>query len=426
MTFAHLGLSAPLLRAVEGLEFTEPTPVQAAAIPAVLGGGDVWASARTGSGKTAAFLLPILERIASAPATSPRPVRALVLVPTHELAVQIGEAAQRLAQHLPEPPKVNVVIGGVSINPQMMALRGGSDLVIATPGRLLDLVGRNALRLGHLQVLVLDEADRLFSLGFADELGRVLELLPARRQNLLFSATLPPAVLELAQQILRDPTRIDIDGGQTASAASIEQRAIFVDAGRRTALLRHLLAAHAWPHVLVFVASQHGAEHVATKLARSSIPAAPLHGALSAGARSQALADFKAKRLSVLVATDLAARGIDIEQLPAVINYDLPRSPTEYLHRIGRTGRASETGTAISFVSASTAPHFWVIAKRHGLDIPLEELPGFEPVELDVPPTDPNGGVKGRRKSKKDKLREAAARAAAASGKTPNEPTGKG
>jgi ATP-dependent RNA helicase RhlE len=421
MTFDSLGLSAPLLRAVAGLEFTEPTPVQAAAIPAILGGGDVWASARTGSGKTAAFLLPVLERLASAPGASPRPVRVLVLVPTHELAAQIGDAARNLGQHLPAPPKVCVVVGGVSINPQMMALRGGADVVIATPGRLLDLVGRNALHLGNLQVLVLDEADRLLSLGFADELGRVLELLPARRQNLLFSATLPPAVLELADQVLEDPTRIDIDGGQTASPASIEQRAVFVDAGRRTALLRHLLATHAWPHVLVFVASQHGAEHVAAKLTASKIPAAPLHGALSAGARSQALADFKAKRLTVLVATDLAARGLDIDQLPAVVNYDLPRSPVEYLHRIGRTGRANETGTAVSFVSAATVAHFWLIAKRHNLDIPLEELAGFEPVELDVPPTDPHGGIKGRRKSKKDKLREAAAQAAS---KTPNEPKG--
>jgi superfamily II DNA/RNA helicase len=272
-------------------------------------------------------------------------------------------------------------------------------------------------------VLVLDEADRLFSLGFADELRRVLELLPARRQNLLFSATLPPAVLELASRVLEDPTRIDIDAGQTASAASVEQRAVFVDTGRRTALLRHLLATHAWPHVLVFVASQHGAEHVAAKLNGSNIPAAPLHGALSAGARTRALADFKAKRLTVLVATDLAARGLDIDQLPAVVNYDLPRSPVEYLHRIGRTGRANETGTAVSFVSAATVAHFWLIAKRHNLDIPLEELAGFEPVELDVPPSDPHGGIKGRRKSKKDKLREAAAQAA---GKTPNGPKSEG
>jgi len=416
MTFANLGLSAPLLRAVEELQFIEPTPVQAAAVPAILGGGDVWASARTGSGKTAAFLLPVLDRLAARPTPAPdRPVRALVLAPTHELAVQIGEAARRFGRHLSVPPKmlapkICVAIGGVSINPQMMALRGGADIVVATPGRLLDLVGRNALHLGNLEVLVVDEADRLFSLGFADELGRVLELLPERRQNLLFSATLPAPVLLLAERLLHEPTRIDIDAGQTPSAASIEQRAIFVDAGRRTALVRHLLDVHGWSRTLIFVASQHNAEHVAAKLARSGLQAAPLHGALSAGARSQALADFKAERLTVLVATDLAARGLDIEDLPAVINYDLPRSPLEYVHRIGRTGRAAATGTAISFVSAATAPHFWVIEKRHQLSLPLEQLAGFEPVELDVPRSDPNGGIKGRRKSNKDKRREAAAR----------------
>jgi superfamily II DNA/RNA helicase len=294
----------------------------------------------------------------------------------------------------------------------MMALRGGADLVIATPGRLLDLVERNALRLGSVEMLVLDEADRLFSLGFADELAAVLELLPARRQNLLFSATLPAPVLRLAEQLLHEPTRIDIDGGQTADAASIQQRAIFVDTAKRTPLLRHLLASHGWAHVLVFVDSQYSADHVADKLARQQIAAASLHGALSAGARSQALADFKAKRLTVLVATDLAARGLDIAQLPAVINYDLPRSAVDYLHRIGRTGRASDAGTAISFVTAATAGHFRVIEKRYQLSIPLEQIAGFEPVELDAPATDPHGGVKGRRKSKKDKLREAAARAA--------------
>ncbi len=410
-TFAELGLSPALERALAELEYAEPTPVQVAAVPAILSGGDVWASARTGSGKTAAFLLPLIERLAARPAPSPKPVRALVLAPTHELATQIGEAARQLARYLPERIETRVVIGGVSINPQMMALRGGADLVIATPGRLLDLVERNALRLAGVETLVLDEADRLLSLGFADELAAVLTHLPARRQNLLFSATLPAPVLRLAERLLRDPTRIDIDGGQTADATSIEQRAIFVDTASRTPLLRHLLASQRWAHALVFVDSQYTAEHVAAKLSRQNIAAASLHGALSAAARTQALADFKAKRVTVLVATDLAARGLDIAQLPVVINYDLPRSAVDYLHRIGRTGRASDAGTAISFVTAASAAHFRLIEKRYQLSIPLEQIAGFEPVELDAPPTDPQGGVKGRRKSKKDKLREAAARA---------------
>ena len=414
MPFTALGLSAPLARGVADHEFSTPTPVQSAAIPAILRGGDVWASAQTGSGKTAAFVLPLLELLAASRPASPRPVRALVLVPTHELATQIAEAARSFGRHLEAPPRIVVAIGGVSINPQLMSLRGGADLVVATPGRLLDLVSRNGLHLRHLQMLVLDEADRLFSLGFADELGRVLELVPERCQHLLFSATLPAPVLRLAEQLLRDPTRIDIDSGRTPGAASITQRSIFVDVGKRTQLLRHLLTTHAWSHVLVFVESQHRADHVAMKLSRLGVAAASLHGALSSGARTEALLDFKAQRVQVLVATDVAARGLDIAQLPAVVNYDLPRSPVDYLHRIGRTGRAAEAGEALSFVSAATELHFRLIEKRHQLSLVREQIPGFEPRELDVPATDPHGGVKGHRKSKKDKLREAAARAAGA------------
>jgi ATP-dependent RNA helicase RhlE len=411
MPFTALGLSAPLARAVADLEFAAPTPVQVAAIPAILRGNDVWASAQTGSGKTAAFVLPLLERLAAQPASSPGLVRALVLVPTHELATQIADVVRSFGRHLQRPPRTRVLIGGVSINPQLMSLRGGAELVVATPGRLLDLVAHNGLTLRQLDVLVLDEADRLFSLGFADELARVLELLPPRCQHLLFSATLPEPVLRLAEHLLHEPARIDIDAGKTPGAANIVQRAIMVDAGKRTQLLRHLLATHAWPRVLVFVDSQHRAAHVATKLTRLAIKAAALHGALSAGARTQALSNFKEHGLQVLVATDLAARGLDIVQLPAVVNYDLPRSPVDYLHRVGRTGRAGETGVAISFVSAATEAHFRLIEKRHQLSIPREQVAGFEPIELDVPPGDPDGGVKGRRKSKKDKLREAAARA---------------
>jgi ATP-dependent RNA helicase RhlE len=410
MPFTALGLSAPLARSVADHEFVTPTPVQVAAIPAILRGEDVWASAQTGSGKTAAFILPLLERLAAKPVAAPRPVRALVLVPTHELAAQIAEVVRGFGRYLLDPPRTSVVIGGVSINPQLMFLRGGADLVIATPGRLLDLVARNGLHLKRLEILVLDEADRLFSLGFAEELARVLELLPGRCQHLLFSATLPPPVSRLAEQLLRKPTRIQIAPDEAPGAAAIEQRAIFVDAGKRTQLLRHLLAVSDWSHVLVFVDSQHHADHVAMKLARLGIATAALHGARSAGARSQALSDFKARRVRVLVATDVAARGLDIVQLPAVVNYDLPRSPTDYVHRIGRTGRAGATGVAINFVSAGTDAHLRLIEKRHQLALPREQLPGFEPIELEVPPGDPHGGVKGRRKSKKDKLREAAGR----------------
>ena len=417
--FGSLGLSEPLVRAVTDLGYDAPTPIQVEAIPAVLEGRDLWASAPTGSGKTAAFVLPILELLGRTTdarrAVGRRPVRALVLVPTRELATQIGEAIRSYGRHLRDRPKTIVAIGGVSINPQMMALRGGADILVATPGRLLDLIDHNALRISPVEILVLDEADRMLSLGFADELARLLALLE-RPQNLLFSATFPPAVRTLAENLLHEPLRIEVHddaGAPLASSQSfIVQRAIEVDAPRRTMLLRHLLETHAWSTVLVFVASRYAAEHVATKLRRAKVAAAPLHGDLSQGARAQALADFKAKRLQVLVATDIAARGIDIVRLPAVVNYDLPRSPVDYLHRIGRTGRAGESGVAISFVSVDTEAHFRLIEKRHELHLERETIAGFEPTALvpTVSATDPHGGIKGRRKSKKDKLREAAAR----------------
>jgi len=315
-----------------------------------------------------------------------------------------------------QPPKVSVVFGGVSINPQMMALRGGSDLIVATPGRLLDLLDHNALSLSHVRTLVLDEADRLLDLGFSDELARILALLPAQRQNLFFSATFAPAVQALADALLREPLRVDVlPAPQTTP--DIAQRAIAVEPGRRTQLLRHLIGQQRWTRVLVFVATKHAAEIVADKLRKGGIQAEPFHGLLSQGKRSQVLADFKAQRISVVVATDLAGRGIDIEQLPVVVNFDLPRSATDYTHRIGRTGRAGESGIAVSFVSADTAAHWRLIAKRHDLACPLEEIAGFEPppIPSSAPagasaPGSPTGGIKGKRPSKKDKLRAAAAK----------------
>lgn len=424
--FASLGLSAGLLKAVQDRGYHVLTPVQAAAIPAALQGRDLIASAHTGSGKTAAFALPLLQELERAPRpsvrTTPRRIRGLVLVPTRELAAQVAEAITALAAHLAPPLKLACVFGGVSINPQMMALRGGADIVVATPGRLLDLVDHNALGLAGVTQLVLDEADRLLDAGFADELARIAALLPRgrQRQTLLFSATFPPAVQALAQQHLHDPLRIALPD-EPAATPDISQRALQVDAPRRTMLLRHLIDNEKWTRVLVFVATRYATEHVADKLTRAGIPAAPLHGELSQGARTQALADFKAERLKVLVATDVAARGIHIAQLPVVVNYDLPRAAADYVHRIGRTARAGESGLAVSFISADSEPHFRLIEKRQGKRVERERIAGFEPTEdkvaaagpvADQPqPLDPNGGIKGKRKSKKDKLREAAARA---------------
>ncbi|QOZ85780.1 ATP-dependent helicase [Chromobacterium sp. Rain0013] len=411
-----MGLSPALAQAASDQDYPAPTAVQLAAVPAILQGHDVLATAQTGSGKTAAYCLPLLQQWLAGRQASPRQAQTLILLPTRELAAQVGDVLRQLSQGLPRRPKIAVVFGGVSINPQMMALRGGADIVAATPGRLLDLLAHKALRLSSVDTLVLDEADRLLDLGFADELAGVLEQLPPYRQNLLFSATFPPAVRALAEQLLNQPQRIDIAPDDTA-APDIRQRAIEVDAGRRTMLLRHLLQTHGWERALVFVASRHSADRVAGKLQAAGIRAAALHGDCSQGQRGQVLADLKSGRLQVLVATDVAARGIDIARLPVVINYDLPRSPVDYTHRIGRTGRAGASGEAVSFISADCAAHFQLIEKRQRLRLPRERIAGFEPVAVN-PTASPNaaidnGGVKGKRKSKKDKLREAAAQAQA-------------
>ena len=413
MPFTTLGFSPtlfpPLLRAISAKGFAAPTAVQSAAIPAFLQGRDVLCSAPTGSGKTAAYALPLLHQIIERPARLAGKTQVLVLVPTRELAVQVGEAFVNFAAYLPQRIKVAVVFGGVSINPQMMNLRGGADVVVATPGRLIDLVDHNALSLGHVKTLVLDEADKLLDMGFAEELSRILALLPAQRQNALFSATFPPAMEVLASNLMHDPLRID-EQTEPEAQPEIRQRAIEVDTPRRTQLLRQLIQTEKWTRVLVFVATKHATEIVADKLRKADINAEPFHGELSQGKRSQVLMDFKASTVQVVVATDVAARGLDIKQLPVVVNYDLPRSATDYTHRIGRTGRAGQSGIAVSFVSAATAAHFKLIEKRHAIKLVLEQVAGFEPVEVaPVNAADPQGtgGVKGKRPSKKDKLRAA-------------------
>lgn len=420
MPFSSLGFSSALLpalsRAIAEKGYLQPTAIQTQAIPAILQGRDVVGSAQTGSGKTAAFALPLLQQLTQTPAAAHAPrrsVRGLILVPTRELAAQVGEEIVSLAKYLPQRVKVAVIFGGVSINPQMMNLRGGADIMVATPGRLLDLIDHNALHLDAVSLLVLDEADRLLDLGFGEELNRLLALLPARRQNLFFSATFPPAIETLAASLLQDPLRIEVQAAPQTEPA-IVQRVIDVDPSRRTQLLRHLVQTEKWSRVLVFVATKHAAEIVADKLRKADIEAEPFHGELSQGKRSQVLHDFKLSIVDVVVATDVAARGLDIAQLPVVVNYDLPRSPTDYTHRIGRTGRAGEVGMAVSFVSAATQAHWHLIEKRQALRVVREQIAGFEPVEVaPVNAADPQstGGIKGQRPSKKDKLREAAARA---------------
>ena len=417
MPFLALGLSPDLCHAVNALGFTEPTPIQREAIAPILLGSDVWAAAQTGSGKTAAFALPLLQRLQSLPTENRhqygRAIRSLIIVPTRELAAQVGEVVRVLAQALPHHPKVVVASGGVSINPQMMALRGGGDVLISTPGRLLDLAKQNAIQLATVRILVLDEADRLLDLGFADELSRILMLLPPSRQTLLFSATFPPEVKGLVTRMLRDPVAIAVES-DAIQANVIAQRAIQVDASRRTQLLRHLVKEQGWTRVLVFVATKYAAELVAEKLYKAGVYATAFHGDLSQGARSQVLAEFKDEQWEVIITTDLASRGIDISKLPVVVNYDLPRSAVDYVHRIGRTGRAGEPGLAVSFVGADALAHFALIQKRQGMDLPLEIIAGYEPTDTPTPIASQmapdNGGIKGKRPSKKDKLRAAANR----------------
>jgi len=419
MPFSSLGLRPDILKALKPKDYPAPTPIQTLAIPAVLQGVDVQASAQTGSGKTAAYVLPLLELLLRqprrGPGHAPRAVHSLVLVPTRELAVQVGETVRGLASQLPSQLKITVVFGGVAINPQMMGLRGGADVIVATPGRLLDLLDKNAVNLAQVQILVLDEADKLLELGFQDELQAILKILPTQRQNLLFSATFAPAVQSLADALLTDPVRLDVLP-QAGSAPDIVQQAFSVDAPQRTQLLRHLFQTQGWKRVLVFAATQHACQIIAAKLRKAGINAEPFHGQLSQGKRSQVLADFKASRVKVVIATDVASRGLDISELPVVVNFDLPRSAVDYTHRIGRTGRAGHSGLAVSFVGPESEAHWRLIEKRQSISVPRQVLLGFEPPasNADLPTNtphpqgkanDPTGGVKGLRPNKKDKLR---------------------
>ena len=432
MSFKDLGLSPELLKALKPKTYPAPTPVQHELIPGVLLGRDAWVTAPTGSGKTLAYTLPLIEKLARSFSTSnshsPGPlgdvrktklIRTLVLVPTRELAIQVSQTFMGLTAQWGRLCKITVVFGGVSINPQMMGLRGGTDILIATPGRLIDLMAHNALQLSQVQTLVLDEADKLLELGFQEELQTILRQLPKHRQTLLLSATKPPSMQPLAQALLQDPLVIHIEG-EAPQPSVILQRAIYTDVGKRTQLLKHLIKEAPLKQVLVFVATQHSSEIVAAKLRVAGIAAEPFHGQLSQGKRQQVLADFKAHRVKVVLATDLAARGLDIEKLPAVVNFDLPRSAVDYTHRIGRTGRAGEEGLAISFVTPDSLAHWSLIEKRYAVKLDLETLVGFEATAA-VPPQGPiHGGIKGKRPSKKDKLRELAAQQSTFTAKAAN------
>lgn len=349
MPFSALGLAQPLLRALDALGHTTPTPVQLQAIPAVSSGRDVLAAAQTGTGKTAAFALPLLHRLAGGPKVQANHIRALVLVPTRELAAQVAEAIAAYGKYL--PLRTGVVYGGVKINPQMMRLRGGVDILVATPGRLLDLFQHNAVKFSQVETLVLDEADRMLDLGFMDDVGKLLGLLPKRRQNVLFSATFPDAIRAFAEKLLHKPVQIAVSPPNSA-ACNVQQWIYEVDKSKKPDLLCQLLLNNDWQQVLVFTCTRSGADRLTQQLAGKGIAALAIHGEKSQAVRARALADFKANTIRVLVATDIASRGIDINELTHVINVDLPKVAEDYIHRIGRTGRAGLHGVAISLVSA--------------------------------------------------------------------------
>ncbi|WP_375322552.1 DEAD/DEAH box helicase [Aliivibrio logei] len=379
--FTELGLISPLLARLTELEYQQPTPIQAQAIPSVLAGRDLIAGANTGSGKTATFALPMLQQIAELQQsgkvqnTKGNYVTGLVLVPTRELAKQVADSIKSYAVHFNGAIKTVSVFGGVSVNTQMLALRGGADILVATPGRLLDLISSNAIKLDKVKTLVLDEADRMLSLGFTDELNQLLSLVPKNKQTLLFSATFPEEVQTLTQELLNDPVEIQL---QSADASTLVQRVFTVNKGEKTAVLAHLINQNEWRQALIFVNAKNSCNHLADKLSKRGITAEVFHGDKGQGARSRVLEAFKAGEIEVLIATDIAARGLDIEKLPVVINFDLPRSPADYMHRIGRSGRAGEVGLALSLIDFEDYHHFKIIEKKNKIRLEREQIAGFE------------------------------------------------
>lgn len=383
MTFTAFGLNNALLQSIEEQGYKTPSPIQQEAIPAVMEGRDVMAAAQTGTGKTAAFMLPILHKLSLGGKTSANKTRVLILTPTRELADQINSNAKSFAQHL--KLSSTVVYGGVNINPQMLRLRKGVDILVATPGRLLDLVGRNAVSFSELEILVLDEADRMLDMGFIHDIRKILNLLPKKRQNLMFSATFADKVRQLAKTFTANPVEITISPKVT-TASSVEQWIYTVDKKQKSALLSHLIKEENWFQVLVFVRTKHGANRLAKNLSNKDITSSAIHGNKSQSARMLALEEFKQGKVQVLVATDIAARGLDIDKLPLVVNFDLPHVAEDYVHRIGRTGRAASAGQAFSLVCADEFKELTAIERLIKKVLTRELVEGFVPAHK-VPPS---------------------------------------
>jgi ATP-dependent RNA helicase RhlE len=384
MSFSQLGLADNLLRAVADQGYGEPTPIQSQAVPLILAGRDLLAAAQTGTGKTAAFTLPLLQCLQAARVTpdTRRRVRALVLTPTRELAAQVGDSIRVYGRYL--PLRTAVIFGGVNIKPQIEALQRGVDILVATPGRLLDHTRQRTVNLSNIEILVLDEADRMLDMGFIPDIRRLLTLLPRQRQNLLFSATFADEIRTLADRLLQHPAIIEV-APRNAPAARVSQQVHPVDRSRKQALLAHLVSAGNWRQTLVFTRTKHGADRLAQQLERDGISAAAIHGNKSQPARTRVLAAFKQGKVRVLVATDIASRGLDIAHLPQVVNYELPSVPEDYVHRIGRTARAGRTGTAVSLVCSEEAPYLKDIQRLLGHAIPSAVVEGFAPTGVQAP-----------------------------------------
>ncbi len=377
MKFTELGLSKPLLQAIQAQGYTTPTPIQAQAIPLIIEGRDILAAAQTGTGKTAGFTLPLLERLGNTnPKMKSKQCRVLVLTPTRELAAQVAESVATYGKHLPY--RSTVIFGGVGINPQLATIRRGVEIVIATPGRLLDISGQGGIDFSALECLVLDEADRMLDMGFIHDIKRLMKLMPRHKQTLLFSATFSKEIKTLAQGLLHNPATVEV-ARENSTASQITQAVYPVDKGRKRELLSHLISSQNWRQVLVFTRTKHGANRLTKQLEEDGIKAAAIHGNKSQGARTKALAGFKAGEVRVLVATDIAARGIDIDQLPHVVNYELPNVPEDYVHRIGRTGRAGSNGEAISLVCVDERELLYAIERFTKSKIPKVQIEGYTP-----------------------------------------------
>jgi ATP-dependent RNA helicase RhlE len=407
MSFSQLKLSSQIQKALQKNRFLTPTPIQEKVIPLVLSGKDVMASAQTGSGKSASFVLPILEHFIQNKTEGKAKIKVLVLTPTRELTLQVAQTFDTFGEFLPKKLKVVSVIGGENIGDQLYAIQQGCDILVATSGRLLDVVSKKQMNLSHVEFFVLDEADKMLNLGFAEELELILQEIPAKRQNLLFSATYPPKILSIASKITTDPIEVKIEN-EEPTVESVSQRAIEVNRENRGPLLRHLLEREKWEQVLVFMANKRATDNIADKFKKYGFSAESFHGDLTQEERNFTLEEFKTKKIRILFATDIAARGLDIDDITCVVNFDLPRSPTDYIHRIGRTARAGKSGIAVSFISHEDKEHFSIIEKRCKVNIDFEQIAGFE-IKGEAPlKVKGQAPVKGKGKSKKDKAREQA------------------